>query len=113
MVDHVQRVAAAVPPAAQAVAFVHDVCERSSHSPADVAAYLGLTAHELQALDLLTKRDGETLLAHTQRVLSCPDAVTWQIAVAVKRADVADHINGTEDPGDYERAADLLARASR
>ena len=59
MTDHVERVAAAVADHQRVVALLHDVLEKSG-SRLDDLRERGLTAIERAALDLLTRRDGET-----------------------------------------------------
>ena len=59
MTEHVERVAAAVPEDARAVAFLHDVLEKTDLR-LDELHVRGLTPTERAALDLLTRRDGET-----------------------------------------------------
>lgn len=46
MIEHVRRVAGTVPTSARAVAFVHDVAERSEHDPGDVALLVGFDDDE-------------------------------------------------------------------
>lgn len=111
--EHVARVASAVPPDARPVALVHDVCERSRLTPVDVAFRVGLSDAERIALELMTRRDDEDVLDHTRRVLAAPAGRGRDLAIAVKRADVGDHVarrpldRGTP----HARAAALLAAA--
>lgn len=112
MLDHVRRVAENVPSSARAVALVHDVAERSDHDPGDVALLVGLDDDEYGALELLTKRDGETLLQHTRRVLDAPRGVARELALTVKRADVDDHARRTSTPDEvYSEARQMLDAA--
>ncbi len=95
MTEHVERVAAAVPAAARAVAFLHDVLEKSDMRLDDLRER-GLTPVEHGALDLLTRRDGETFERHALRI---GDGEGWAGAMArsVKLADLEDHIGQVTD----------------
>lgn len=111
--EHVARVAAAVPADARPVALVHDVCERSRLTPVDVAFRVGLSDAERIALDLMTRRDDEDVLAHTRRVLDAAPGRGRDLAIAVKRADVGDHVGRRplDRTTPHARAAVLLAHA--
>ncbi len=95
MTDHVERVAAAVPAAARAVALLHDVLEKSDVDVDDLR-HRGLTPVEAAALDLLTRREGETFERHALRIGDGegPAAV---LARSVKLADLDDHIGQPHD----------------
>jgi hypothetical protein len=109
MLAHVDRVAAAVPAEARTVALVHDVAERSAHDPGDVAALVGLDDDELGALVLLTKHEGESLIDHVRRVVGADPGAARELAVAVKVADVGDHVARDRGTGrDYDAALRLL-----
>ncbi len=95
MTDHVERVAAAVPDAARAVAFLHDVLEKSDVRVDDLRER-GLTPVEGAALDLLTRRDGETFERHLLR-LGDGEGRAGAIARSVKLADLEDHIDQVRD----------------
>jgi hypothetical protein len=90
VIDHVARVASAVPPQAQAVAWLHDILERTS-TDVDVLRGAGLTPLEDAALDLLTRRDDETYEAYALRV-TFASGEEGRLARIVKRADLDDHI---------------------
>jgi hypothetical protein len=99
MTEHVDRVAAAVPDDARAVAFLHDVLEKTDMR-VDELRVRGLTPTERAALDLLTRRAGETFARQTLRIGEA-DGRAGAIARAIKLADLEDHIsqNGsTTDP---------------
>ena len=98
MTDHVERVAAAVPDDARAVAFLHDVLEKSDAHVDDLHER-GLTPVERAALDLLTRRDGETFERQTLRIAD-GDGAAGAIARRVKLADLDDHIGLARDPSD-------------
>jgi len=92
MIDHVRRVAAAVPRRARAVAWLHEALE---HTPISEQALLaeGLSHEQLRAIRLLTRvtnSPSDTIyLGHIERIARAhgPGA---DIARAVKRADLAD-----------------------
>ena len=90
MVDHVERVAATVADDARAVAFLHDVFEKTG-TPLDDLRERGLTPIERAALDLLTRRDGETFERHAVRIAEA-DGPAGAIARSVKLADLEDHL---------------------
>src|SRR3954454_4777000 len=71
MMEHVERVAGAVPDDAQAVAFLHDVLEQTSTSAAELIAQ-GLTPLEMSALKLLTRSDVESYELYVLRVAWAP-----------------------------------------
>lgn len=90
MVDHLARVASAVPPSARSVAWLHDILERTS---TDLGALRssGLTPMEEAALRLLTRRDGEPYETYTLR-LAFARGSDGRLARTIKRADLDDHI---------------------
>jgi hypothetical protein len=90
VVDHVGRVASAVPPNARSVAWLHDILERTSTNIESLRSD-GLTPLEEAALDLLTRRDGEAYEAYALRVTFAPGD-EGRLARVVKRADLDDHI---------------------
>jgi hypothetical protein len=90
MIDHVSRVARAMPPNARSVAWLHDVLERTSTDIEALRCH-DLTPLEEAALDLLTRRDGEAYEAYTLRVAFAPGE-EGRLARAVKLADLEDHI---------------------
>jgi hypothetical protein len=96
LVEHVERIAAAVPPDARAVAYLHDVLEHSDTTAEELAA-AGLTPVELEALGLLTRGPGESYEAHTLRVAHATGAGA-RLARVVKLADLADHLAHREMP---------------
>ena len=96
LIEHVERVAAAVPEEARALAFLHDVLEHSETSLEELAA-AGLTDVDRAALLLLTRDIGESYEAHTLRVVhAAGDA--GRLARIVKLADLADHLGHPEMP---------------
>jgi hypothetical protein len=96
VIEHVERVAAAVPEEARAVAFLHDVLEQTGTSVAELSAQ-GLTPVEMAALKLLTRGDAETYEAYALRVAWAlgPEG---ELARCVKMADLDDHLNHATMP---------------
>ncbi len=99
MSEHVERVAAAVPDDARATALLHDVLEKTGTRVDDLHTR-GLTPTERAALELLTRREGETFVRHTVRI-GAGDGPAGAIARSVKLADLEDHI-GLSSGGSYE-----------
>jgi hypothetical protein len=90
LLDHVARVASAVPPNARSVAWLHDVLERTSTS-IEALSTDGLTPLEAAALELLTRRDGEGYEMYALRIaFACGEE--GRLARTVKVADLDDHI---------------------
>ena len=98
VVEHVERVAAAVAEHDQAVAFLHDALEMSDVDPEELIA-LGLTPLELAALELLTRAPDETYEAHTLRVVRAAGPAA-RAARRVKLADLEDHLARATMPND-------------
>ena len=97
IVEHVARVVAAVPPEAQALAWLHDVLEQSGTTTADLSGQ-GLTDVELVALELLTRGPGESYELHVLRIAYAPGPA-GRLARTVKLADLDDHISREWVPG--------------
>lgn len=98
IVAHVARVAAAVPAEAQALAWLHDVLERSATTPEELRKQ-GLSPDELEALQLLTRQDGESYELHALRIAYAA-GVGGRLARLVKLADLDDHIARPWTSGD-------------
>jgi hypothetical protein len=90
LVEHLQRVAAAVPPNARAVAFLHDVLEHTDTTARELEQQ-GLTRNELGAVELLTRNEGESFEAHALRIAHAKGP-SGRLARTVKLADMADHV---------------------
>jgi hypothetical protein len=114
--DHVRRVASAVPPSARAVAWVHDALEWTGCGEPDLVA-AGLSPDELAAVRLLTRDAGDgsdrSFLEHVL-VIARAGGRAGHIARTVKRADSEDRARHPRDPGvgrppPYARARALLA----
>lgn len=93
---HVRRVAAAVPPEAQAVAWLHDLFELTAVSRDRLRAR-GLTAMEDTALALLTRGSEEPYEVYVLRIAGAPGRA-GAIARLVKLADLDDHLGHRKIP---------------
>jgi hypothetical protein len=98
IVEHVERVAASVPEDARAVAFLHDVLERTATS-ADELREQGLGEVELAALDLLTRPPDEPYELYCLRI-AWAHGEAGVLARTVKLADLDDHIARYPQPPD-------------
>ncbi len=118
LIEHVQRVEAAVPKDARVLAWLHEVLEYTSISEEALLAE-GLSLGELRALRLLTHdKDAQSnanYLAHVELIARAKGAGA-SIARSVKRADLADRAlnpsvraNGWSPP--YELALEILRDA--
>ena len=114
IIDHVERVAAAVTADARVVALLHDVVERTETSATELAAR-GLTPIELGALRLLTRATGEDYDVHVTRIARA-DGPEGMLARVVKLADLEDHLGesrGVPDALPYAWAYGRIVRAQR
>ncbi len=114
IIDHVERVAESVPADLRAVAYLHDVLERSEATPYDLRCY-GLTDAEIAVLELLTRDQGESYEDYVERIASAPGA-DGAIARRIKLADLNDHLRhrvaGVSAP-DYAWARDRIRASQR
>ncbi len=90
MFEHVERVADAVPEELRAIAYLHDVLERSETTGGDLR-YYGLTESERAALELLTRDDEESYEQYVERIAAAPGC-GGELARRVKLADLNDHL---------------------
>jgi hypothetical protein len=90
VLEHLTRVAAAVAPGDRAVAWLHDVLERSDVDPDDLRAQ-GMTPVELAALELLTREPAESYELYALRIAHA-HGQEGRLARSVKRADLDDHL---------------------
>src|SRR4051812_21674066 len=95
VIEHVERVAAAVAADARTIAFLHDVLEGTTTGVDELRAQ-GLTLFEEAVLDVLTRRPGESYELYVLRVAWAGGDV-GATARAVKLADLDDHL-GQPDP---------------
>lgn len=94
-ISHVARVAAAVPSFVRPVAWLHDTVERTElDEPTLIDA--GASADECRALRILSRdlgaRSDGAYLAHARRI-ALSEGIAGEIARAVKRADLLDHLS--------------------
>ena len=108
MSEHVERVAAAVSEEARAVAFLHDVLEKTETRLEELHVS-GLTTVEREALYLLTRGDDENFDLHALRIAHAAGQA-GQIARAIKLADLEDHISRKRSR--HRRAALRLGAAA-
>ena len=90
LLDHVARVAAAVPPPVCATAWLHDVAEHGAVTGEELRAR-GLSRDELDALELLTRDPLESYELYVLRIAHARGEA-GRIARIVKLADLDDHI---------------------
>jgi hypothetical protein len=90
ILEHIARVAAAVPAGARSVAWLHDILEHST-TGVDELRRRGLTQTESDALMLLTRQPGESFELHALRVAHATGAA-GTLARTVKYADLTDHL---------------------
>jgi hypothetical protein len=95
--EHVERVAADVPPEARAVAYLHDVLEWTE-TGIDELLRAGLTRVERAALELLTREPGESYELYVLRVAHA-GGPEGRLARTVKLADLDDHLRFPRPPG--------------
>ena len=96
VVEHVARVAAAVPLDARATAWLHDVPERSAVTAEELRAE-GLTVPELDALELLTRDPAECYELYALRIANA-GGEAGRLARLVKLADLDDHLARGDAP---------------
>lgn len=96
VIEHVERVAGAVPADARTAALLHDVLERTDVS-IDVLRREGLTSTELAAVQLLTCHADESYELYVLRIVHArgPEG---RIARSVKLADLDDHMSHGPPP---------------
>lgn len=121
LLDHIRGVVALSPPDARTVAWLHEIFETSSLTPADLRD-AGASADEVRAVRLLTRApsaDPATYDAHVRRIAGAPGRA-GELARAVKRADLRDRLrrqracprSGPARPP-YRRALTVLGAAHR
>ncbi len=100
LIEHVERVARAVPEKARALAYLHDVLERSDLSMQRLRKH-GLTDAECSALELLTRRPDQSYESYILGIAHA-DGHAGAIARCVKLADLDDHLRHTVTAGDLD-----------
>lgn len=112
LIDHVQRVAEAVPAEGRALAYLHDVLERVEH-PGEQLSTLALNPHESSVLALLTRRPKESYRRYVMRIARA-DGEAGRMARAIKLADLDDHLRQRRVPArapDYAWAKQMILLA--
>jgi hypothetical protein len=94
VIDHVERVAAAVPTDALATALLHDVLEVCPTGRWQLRGK-DLTRTELEALELLTHAAGESYERYVRRIADARGPA-GRLARIVKLADLEDHLAHAE-----------------
>lgn len=98
LLAHLARVAAAVPPEARGMAWLHDALERTPVGVDELRA-AGLTRIELEALALLSRTPAEPYERYALRIAFAPGEA-GRLARMIKLADLDDHIaHGSAPPG--------------
>jgi hypothetical protein len=98
VIEHVERVAAAVPPEARTTAWLHDLFELTRVDRTELRAR-GLTEVEDLALELLTRGKREPYDTYVVRIADAPGSA-GRIARMVKLADLDDHLAHNRIPAD-------------
>jgi hypothetical protein len=88
--EHLERVAARVPPRVQPLAWVHDLLERTTTDIDELRSY-GLRATEESGLVLLTRRPEVTFELYLLQIAHAP-GLAGEFARVVKIADLEDHV---------------------
>jgi hypothetical protein len=89
VIDHVERVAAAVPADARVTALLHDLLELCPTARWQLRG-TDLTRTELEALELLSHAPDETYEVYVRRIVDAPGPA-GQLARTVKLADLEDN----------------------
>jgi hypothetical protein len=98
VIEHVERVAARVPREARATALLHELLELTAIERGQLRAQ-GLSAIELAALELLTRKADQPYRAHVMAIANAPGN-RGRIARLVKLADLEDHLAHSRIPSD-------------
>ena len=98
VIDHVERVAAAVPPDTRATALLHDLLELCPTARWQLRRP-DLTRTELEALELLRHVAGEPYEVYVRRTADAPGPA-GRLARIVKLADLEDHLAHPSIPAD-------------
>ena len=99
VIDHVERVAAAVPADARATALLHDLLELCPTARWQLRRTDLTRAAELEALELLTHAAGEPYEVYVRRIADAPGPA-GPLARIVKLADLEDHLAHPSIPAD-------------
>ena len=115
LVRHLERVAARVPSAAVATAWLHELGDRGAGSVHDLLAR-GITSVELTALELLTFGEGEDFGLYVRRIARA-HGEAGALARAVKLAELEDNLEHLPlrwpSRGRYNWALEEIRRGQR
>lgn len=110
-IEHCERVAMRVEPALRPIAYLHDVVEKSDGWTIDRLRLDGFPEAMIQAVDALTRREGEEEEAFLLRAAANP------LALPVKRADLEDNLQQAlsigGDPDRYRHGLAVLAEVRK
>jgi hypothetical protein len=112
LIDHIARVAEAVPREARSVAWLHELLEQADGTD-DALRSAGLDDSEVGAVHLLTRRDDEPYDQHALG-LAFAQGDAAHLARLVKLADLEDHLSHVAtgiDAPPYAWARRHIARA--
>lgn len=90
---HIVRVVAAVPEWARPAAALHDVVEDTPTTLDDLRRH-GFSTVTVTAVGLLTRLGNETYMQYIDRIVNTGAPVQYQVARAVKLADLIDNLQG-------------------
>jgi hypothetical protein len=110
VIDHVERVAAAVRPDARVTALLHDLLELCPTARWQLRGE-DLTRTELEALELLRHAAGEPYEVYVRRIADAPGPA-GRLARIVKLADLEDHLAHPSIPADPYACAEATALRS-
>lgn len=111
LIEHLERVARAVPGGLRALAYLHDVLERDRRAVGELRDS-GLSAGELAVLTLLSRASGDSYEEYVLRIAWAGGA-TGRAARVIKAADLEDHLRHRRAAGapDYRWAYEQIFRA--
>lgn len=108
-IEHCERVAMRVEPALRPIAYLHDVVEKSEGWTLDRLRLDGFPEAMIEAVNALTRQDGEEEEAFVFRAAANP------LALPVKRADLEDNLqqalSSGADTDRYRHGLALLEKA--
>lgn len=113
VIDHVERVANGVPPEIRALAYLHDVLERSEARFREWCRR-SLTLAEYSVLELLSRGPADPYESYVTRIAEARGQV-GRIARIIKLADLNDHLQhgNSGNAPDYPGARDRIVSAQR
>jgi hypothetical protein len=97
LIEHVERVARAVPREARALAYLHDVLEHAGGAGEELHE-LGLSEDDVAVLVLLTRARSESYRVYVMRIVRA-DGRAGRIARMIKLADLDDHLRHRRSRG--------------